>query len=224
MLKEVAEASSSNSNMSVFLYVIVTFMVLMFLLRALIGYKKYRTSIFPHLYDNYLIDYFYKLNVFRDASKSALLKKLIGYHRLVYSNISDKEGKLVNQIVTLIHSKGILVIDYVNPHGVVKGGDSGNWFVTRDGKDGKKKYKIPNPITTLREFDTHLRKVTDGKYTQKVVAIGDDCDTHEIHITTPLVTYSQIQDHIKEADCGYGLNDAEIDELFEKLGGKIDRK
>ena len=57
-----------------------------------------------------------------------------------------------------------------------------------------------------------------------IVAIGDDCDTHEIHITTPLVTYSQIQDHIKDADCGYGLNDAEIDELFEKLGGKIDRK
>ncbi len=59
LYKEAAEATAAASpNLSVFLYVVVTFMVLIFLLRALLGYRRYKGSIFPHLYDNYLIDYF----------------------------------------------------------------------------------------------------------------------------------------------------------------------
>ena len=75
--------------MSLLIYVIAGFTVMMFLFRAALSYKKYKNSIYPHIYDNYLIDYFYKLNVFRDASKSGMIKKLIGNHRLNYANITN---------------------------------------------------------------------------------------------------------------------------------------
>ena len=39
-----------------------------------------------------------------------------------------------------------------------------------------------------------------------------------------IIPYSKIEETVKASDCGYGLNEAEIDALFEKLGGKIDHK
>ena len=111
MKQLLAETASNNFNL--FLYVIIGAAALIFLFRAGIAYPRYKKSIFPHIYDNYLIDYFYKRNVFQDSSRSGLLKKLIGYHRLNYATITNNEGKMVTQIITLIHSKGILSIAYL---------------------------------------------------------------------------------------------------------------
>ncbi len=221
LLKETAEATTSASpNLSVFLYVVVTFMVLIFLLRALLGYRKYKESIFPHLYDNYLIDYFYRINVLSDASKSGLLKKLMGYHRLVYANLSNKEGLLAVQTVTLIHSKGLLTIGYLSTHGTIKGGDKGDWYVKRT-VDGKEKtYKLDNPVPYLREYERHLQTVLEDRTTQKVLALSDDCDLSKVNPSIRVVRYSELEEVFKNADCGYGLSEAEIDEIFERLGGK----
>ena len=66
MLTLSSTTSETSSNMTLLFYVIFGFMILMFLFRAGLGYRRYKNSIYPHIYDNYLIDYFYKLNVFRD--------------------------------------------------------------------------------------------------------------------------------------------------------------
>ncbi len=214
-------ATNENSNISLFIYVIAGFTALMFLFRAALGYKKYKGSIYPHIYDNYLIDYFYKLNVFRDASKSGLIKKLVGNHRLNYANITNNEGKLVTQIITLIHSKGILSIAYLTSQGKYSGSDSGNWYVKRNEDGNEKKFKVENPVTYLKEYNLHLSQALEGRKTQSLVAVPDNSDITSLHPACKVVTYSQIPDVIREADCGYGLNDSDIDEIYEKLGGKV---
>ncbi|MBR2544802.1 MAG: hypothetical protein IKE93_01410 [Erysipelotrichaceae bacterium] len=217
-------ATNENSNISLLIYVIAGFTALMFLFRAGLGYKKYKSSIYPHIYDNYLIDYFYKLNVFRDASKSGLIKKLIGNHRLNYANITNSEGKLVTQIITLIHSKGILSIAYLTSEGKYSGSDSGNWYVKRTENDSEKKFKIENPTIYLKEYNLHLSNALDNRKTQSLIALPDNTDITNLHPTYKVVKYSDLPEAIKEADCGYGLNDSDIDEIYEKLGGKVSRK
>lgn len=217
-------AANDNSSMSLFIYVIVGFTALMFLFRAALGYKRYKNSIYPHIYDNYLIDYFYKLNVFRDASKSGMLKKLIGYHRLNYANITNNEGKLVTQIITLIHSKGILSIAYLTSEGKYSGSDSGNWYIKRNEDGSDKKFKIENPTIYLKEYNLHLSQALENRKTQSLIAVPDNSDITNLHPTYKVVKYSDLPEVFKEADCGYGLNDSDIDEIYEKLGGKVDRK
>ena len=214
---------STSSNMNTLIYVIVFFAILLFSIRAALGHRSYKRSIYPYIYENYLFDYFYKTNVFRDASKSGYLKKLIGYHRLVYANITNKEGKLCTQILTIIHSKGILSIAHFHTKGSIHGSDSGNWYVKRveDGKE--KKFKIENPGIYLKEYISHLTKTLNERKAESLIAINDECDISDVRSSFRICRFSQLEDIIKQADCGYGLNDAEIDEIYTKLGGKLSR-
>ncbi|MBQ1305189.1 MAG: hypothetical protein IIY44_02195 [Erysipelotrichales bacterium] len=209
-------------KMEFFLAVVVSFIVLLFLFRAAIGYRSYKNSIFPHLYDNYLIDYFYKINVLQDISKSARLKKLIGHHRIVYSTVSDREGKILTQLCNIIHSKGILSIAYMNPGGELHGKDTGNWYVRRDDGEGMKNYKVENPVVHLKEYGEHIRKITDGKTADRVIAVSDSADISHISLqTAKVVPFSKLPEYIRNAEGDYGLNDVEIDEIYEKMGGKL---
>jgi len=214
---------SSSSNMNTLLYVIVFFAILLFSIRAALGHRSYKRSIYPYIYENYLFDYFYKTNVFRDASKSGYLKRLLGYHRLVYANITNKEGKLCTQILTLIHSKGILSIAHFHTKGAIHGSDSGNWHVTRVEEGQEKKFKIENPGIYLREYISHLSQALGNRKVESVIAINDECDISDVRSTFRICKFSELEGIIKEADCGYGLNDAEIDEIYTKLGGKLSR-
>lgn len=214
---------SQSSNMTMLIYVIVFFTILLFSIRAALGYRSYKRSVYPYIYDNYLFDYFYKLNVFRDASKSGYLRKLIGYHRLVYANITNKEGKLCAQILTLIHSKGILSIAHFHTSGSIHGSDTGSWYVKRTEEGKEKKFKIENPGIYLREYISHLSQTLNDRRVQSVIAINDQCDISDVHSSFKICKFSELEDVIKEADCGYGLNETEIDEIFTKLGGKISR-
>ena len=209
------------SNMELFIFVIAGFTLILFLFRAALGYRHYKHSIYPHIYDNYLIDYFYKLNVLQDASKSSLIRKLIGYHRIVYANIANKQGQLVSQIITIIHAKGLLVISHLNSPGSFSGNDSGNWLIRRKEENEDKKYKIENPVIYLREYTTHLANTLENRKVQSVIALSDEADITNLHPTVRVVRYSDLQTVIKEADCGYGLNNEDIDEIFRKLGGKL---
>ena len=214
--------NESANNMNFFLYVIIGAAALIFLFRAFLAYPRYKKSIYPHIYDNYLIDYFYKLNVIQNSSKSGLIKKLIGYHRLVFAGITNKEGKLVAQIITLIHSKGILSIAHLNTSGTISGTDSGDWIIKRTEEGKEKKYRIDNPAVYLREYISHLSQTLEDRRVQSAIALSDECDISNIHSHFKVIHFSDVEDLIKGADCGYGLNDTEIDEIFTKLGGKTE--
>ena len=214
---------TATSKTTALLYIIVFFAILLFSIRAALGYRSYKRSVYPFIYDNYILDYFYKLNVFRDASKSGYLKKLIGYHRLAYANITNKEGKLCAQILTLIHSKGILSIAHLHTKGAIYGSDTGSWYVKRTDDGQEKKYKIENPGIYLREYISHLSQALNDRKVQSVIAINDECDISNAKSSFRICKFSQLEDIIKEADCGYGLNDTEIDEIYTKLGGKLNK-
>ena len=214
---------TATSKTTALLYIIVFFAILLFSIRAALGYRSYKRSVYPFIYDNYILDYFYKLNVFRDASKSGYLKKLIGYHRLAYANITNKEGKLCAQILTLIHSKGILSIAHLHTKGAIYGSDTGSWYVKRTEDGQEKKYKIENPGIYLREYISHLSQALNDRKVQSVIAINDECDISNAKSSFRICKFSQLEDIIKEADCGYGLNDTEIDEIYTKLGGKLNK-
>ena len=133
-------------------------------------------------------------------------------------------GKLVTQIITLIHSKGILSIAYLTSEGKYSGSDSGNWYVKRTENDSEKKFKIENPTIYLKEYNLHLSNALDNRKTQSLIALPDNTDITNLHPTYKVIKYSDLPEAIKEADCGYGLNDSDIDEIYEKLGGKVSRK
>jgi hypothetical protein len=214
------EESGSASRLNTLFYIIALSMLMIFLFRAAVSYGHYKGSIFQHVYDNYLFDYFYKLNIMQDVSRSSLVKKLIGNHRITYASITNKEGKLVSQIMTLIHARGILSIAYLNTSGKVSGNLSGDWLIrrTEDGKE--KRFKIDNPAVYLKEYITHLSDTLEGKKVDTAIALNDTCDISDIHVDFKVVHYSEIPELIKNTDCGYGLNDAQIEEIYEKLGGR----
>ena len=214
---------STTPKTTMLLYIIVFFAILLFSIRAAIGYRSYKRSVYPYIYDNYLFDYFYKLNVFRDASKSGYIKKLLGYHRLVYANITNKEGKLCAQILTLIHPKGLLSIAHFHTKGSLHGSDNGNWYVKRE-EDGKeKKFKIENPGIYLREYISHLSQALNDRRVQSVIAINDECDIRDLHSSFRICRFSELEDVIKQADCGYVFNETATNEIYTKLGGKLSR-
>ena len=211
---------SPESKMNMLFYVVVGSMLLIYLFRAAIGYRRYKSSIFPQVYDNYLFDYFYKVNVTQDPSRSNRLKKTLGYHRIVYAQIANKEGKLVSQVMTIIHTKGILSIAYLNLKGRLSGLESGEWIIRRTEEGNEKKFKIENPLTYLREYVKHLGEVLEGRNVESAIALNDDCDFSDVHIKEKVLAYKDVPQLIASADCGYGLNNEEIDEIYKKLGGK----
>ncbi len=217
------ETTSSNS-VNNFVLIVVLVALAVFLVRAFLGYRNYRYSIFKQLYNDYLIDYFYHLNVFRDVSRSGKLKKEIGVHRIVYSNMSNQEGHVVTQFVNVIHSKGITTIAYLNPHGKLSGKDNGNWIIRRYEENEEKKYKIDNPAAHMKEYEQRIRQLCDNRKIDKLIAVEDGSDITNVQCSVRCIPYSEVVNAIKASDCGYGLNDTEIDEIYEKLGGKIDRK
>lgn len=212
--------NQGTPNMNLFLYVIVGSAALIFIFRAMLAYPRYKRSIYPHIYDNYLIDYFYKLNVTQNSSRSGLIRKLIGIHRLVFASITSKEGKLVAQIITLIHSKGILSIAHLNTTGKISGSDSGDWYIRRTEDGQEKKFRIDNPAAYLKEYIAHLNQVVGDRKIDAAITLNDDCDISNVKCRYKVIHYSQIEELIKETDCGYGLNDTDIEEIFKKLGGK----
>ena len=215
--------NNSLASVNNFVLIVVLVALAVFLVRAFLGYRNFKYSIFRQLYNDYLIDYFYHLNVFRDVSRSGKLKKELGVHRIVYSNMANKEGRVVTQFVNIIHSKGITSIAYLNPYGKLTGKDNGSWVIHRVEEGEEKKYKIDNPVQHLREYEQRIRSLTE-RSVDKYVAVEDGSDITGVVSSIPCIPYSKVIDVLKQSDCGYGLNDAEIDEIYEKLGGKIDKK
>ena len=166
------------------------------------------------------MDYFWNLFIRQNVSRSGKLNKIIGEHRIVYSNILNREGEIINRLMVIIHTKGIIVVSHLDPLGEVHGSDTGSWYVKRENNDTSKNYKIDNPVTHLREYDHRIKSLTGERDTDKIIAIAAGSDISHVHCSIPVVHYEEICDLIKDSDCGYGLNPQEIDEIFEKLGGK----
>ncbi|MBQ7223733.1 MAG: hypothetical protein IJS38_04085 [Erysipelotrichaceae bacterium] len=219
MLTSAAEASTSNTP-QLFIYAIVIFCTAFFLLRAWMNYGSYKRSILPYVYDNYLIDYYWHLTVRQNVSSSGKLKSLLGFHRIVYSNISNREGEIVNRLMVVIHPKGIVVVSHLDPLGELHGSNDGSWYVKRTSNEGTKNFKIDNPVTHLREYDKHIKPLIDNRDTDKIIAIAPASDISHVHCSIPVVHYDEITDLIAKSDCGYGLNEQEIEEIYAKLGGK----
>ena len=217
------DTANSPNTINNFILIIILAALMVFVIRALMNYRNYKGTIFQELYSNYLIDYYYKLNVFHDVSKSGRLKPEIGYHRLVYSNFSNREGQVVTQIVSVIHSKGIISIAYYNPAGKLRGGDTKDWYIERTVGEDNKRYRIENPVVHLQEYAKRVKELTKVESVEKVMAIADGNDCSAVHISIPLVKYSEIIDKIKQSNCGYGLDQMDIDSIYEKLGGKISK-
>ena len=87
-------------------------------------------------------------------------------------------------------------------------------------EEKEKTYKLDNPVPYLREYERHFQTVLEDRTTQKVLALSDDCDLSKVNPSIRVVRYSELEEVFKNADCGYGLSEAEIDEIFDKLGGK----
>jgi len=202
-----------------FLYGLVLFFVIIFLFNAFRGYKGYKNSIYPYIYSNYLIDFFYNYQIFKDNSKSGLFNDKIGKHRLIFAQISDEKGVPMSRFVTVIHSHGVTLISYFNPHGSLTGTDTDKkWTIKRDDGENIKGYKIENPYIYLRQYEQHLKGVTGVSYVDKIIAIGGN-DPMKVNVPCKLCRYEEIADTVVESDAGYGLNEVEIEELFQKLKG-----
>lgn len=200
-----------------FLYGLVFFFIAVFLFNAFRGYKGYKNSIYPYLYSNYLIDFFYNYSIFKDNSKSGLLTDSIGKHRMIFAQISDANGVPISRFVTVIHNHGVTLISYFNPHGSLTGADTDKkWTIKRDDGENIKGYKIDNPFAYLRQYEQHLKDVTEVSYVDKIIAIGGN-EPMKVNVPCKLVRYEGIVDALKESDAGYALNEVEIEELFQKL-------
>lgn len=206
-------------NGHLFLYGLVLFFVVVFLFNALKQYKGYKGTIYPYLYSNYLMDFFYNYYIIKDNSKSGLLSELIGKHRLIFAQVSDDKGIVMSRFVTVIHSHGITLISYFNPHGFLTGADTDRkWTIKRSEGEDIKGYKIDNPFAYLRQYEQHLKEVTGVSYVDKIIAIGGE-DTMKVNVPCKLCHYKEVADLIKESDAGYALNEIEIEEAFQKLKG-----
>ena len=204
-----------------FIYGLVVFVLLGFLIRAALDYKNYRGTLNQHLYANYLIDYYWHYYIRKDNSRSALLKQELGEHRLIHAQISDSQGAVVARFVTVIHHRGLTLVCYMHPHGIIQGKTSDrNWLIQRKEEGNTvKNYKIPNPLSYMETYRQHLLSKSGVSDVAVLIAIGGE-EEIRLQIAKKTVRYSELVKELTQSDAGYALNENEIEEIFRKLSDK----
>lgn len=203
--------------------------IVVFLLRFIFGWSRYRRSIHKVIYSSYL-EYYSKKNRIRKLSESAAFAEDFGKNKVLFQLFSNNGAKLPKPYIIVILSSGIYCLKVSNALGEIYGAKSGNWenIVGYDKKypDKKVKEKIANPIIELEQFSKKIQeKIIKIKTPVYKIVVFPDKSTLKIKNegkgTAVIIRRSQLQDTLINIHQSKEkiLCDWEIDALWEMMAG-----
>lgn len=91
--------------MDILIGAIVVVFVLIMGFRAFTGYSSYKGTLYQQLFSSYL-EYFWRMSMQRDLSRSSYLQERIGPHRIVYNAYRDGQGRIAATFATVFSTRG----------------------------------------------------------------------------------------------------------------------
>jgi hypothetical protein len=203
--------------MDQFIFGIVTFLVIYLSIRAVRLYKNYKGNIYPHLFSSFF-EYFYRYEIMKDCSKSFLLSKEIGTHRLLFSMAKNEKGEIAYHFVTVFYNKGIVVTDYLNLSGMIKSHKNDVYWYVKSHKDNKE-YKIGNPEIALNSYRRQIDSVLENIETKTYITLNDIADTSGLKSEIEVVRYSDFVSLLKNRPADF-ISERMILESYSKYTNK----
>ena len=184
--------------MEVLVGAIIVVFVLVMGFRAFAGYSSYKGTLYQELFGSYL-EYFWRMSMQRDLSKSSYLRERLGEHRIVYNAYRDGKGNIAATFATVFSTHGHAAICMVATAGAVAGKDTGSWTVERDGK----RFALASPMTYVRRQKKLLDSFMKGAPIEYIIAFNkadmmDEAARERIAALAP-------EAHIVSAATGEGI-------------------
>lgn len=204
-------------NMTTFLVVIVTVVLVMWIIRAIKMYPDYKRGIYKELYGNFLLYAWYVIAL-SDASKSMTLRNEIGKSYIYFSRMQDN-GKVTGNFCTIFYNRQIYSICFEYIGGELKGYiDDSRWTVFRkDKKTGEQKsYKHDSSYKAFKAYTKRLKQLFRDTNVETCFAFSDDTDFSKLKGEYKAIHYSELIDTLKNNEAAV-ITDEQIDELFKKI-------
>ncbi|WP_308623261.1 hypothetical protein [uncultured Enorma sp.] len=183
--------------MEVLVGAIVIVFVLIMGFRAFAGYSSYKGTIYQQLFSSYL-EYFWRMSMQRDLSKSNYLHERIGEHRIVYNAYRDGQGRIAATFATVFSTHGHAAICVQATSGAVAGKDTGSWTVERDGK----RYILSSPVTYVRRQKKLLDSFMKGAPVEYIVAFNTGADLSAVDCSCTVLTIDKVVEHLEQMPAG----------------------
>lgn len=195
--------------MDILVGAIVVVFVLIMGFRAFTGYSSYKGTLYQQLFSSYL-EYFWRMSMQRDLSRSNYLQERIGPHRIVYNAYRDGQGRIAATFATVFSTRGHAAICAVATSGAVAGKDTGSWTVERDGK----RYALPSPVTYVRRQKKLLDGFLKGAPVEYIIAFNAGTDTSGVACSYTVLTVDVLVDHLAKKPEG-AVSEADMMKAFE---------
>lgn len=198
--------------MELVLYSIILTLCLIYGFKAFRLYIGYPYSIYNALYSSFG-EYFYRVIIRKDASKSSALARAIGYHRIIYTTLRDKENKLKAQFIIIFYSHGIALINFMDGTGSI----SGNTKEKRlSFKSGSVKSSLKNPLFESDIYIKRLKRLYPEIPVKFYFAVSNTIDYSNLKSDYVICNYTDIVKSLT-SDSAYFMNENQIDQEFKKL-------
>lgn len=183
--------------MEVLVGAIVIVFVLVMGFRAFAGYSSYKGTIYQQLFSSYL-EYFWRMSMQRDLSKSNYLHERIGEHRIVYNAYRDGQGRIAATFATVFSTHGHAAICVQATSGAVAGKDTGSWTVERDGK----RYILSSPVTYVRRQKKLLDSFLKNVPVEYIIAFNEGADVSAVDCSCTVLTIDKVVEHLEQMPAG----------------------
>lgn len=176
--------------------VIVVFVLIMGF-RAFAGYGSYKGTLYQELFGSYL-EYFWRMSMHHDLSKSNNLHERLGEHRIVYNAYRDSKGNIAATFATIFSTHGHAAICMVATSGAIAGKDTGSWTVERDGK----RLALASPMTYVRRQKKLLDSFMKGAPVEYIVAFNAGADLSAVDCSCTVLTIDKVVEHLEQMPAG----------------------
>lgn len=180
----------------------ISIILVLSLFQAIRLYKHYKNTFYTVLFSNYF-EFFYRYHFKQNASTSNWLKQELGFHKILYNSIVDKNGNATQTYITLLCNYGVFVIRDMLSFGNFNGNSNDHsWFIHREKNQESKTFKIPNPQINLKKHihyqEKQLQLTCDG-----IIAFPQTSDFSKAKSDYSMLHYGDVISYIKQQPIKY---------------------
>ena len=204
--------------MEILLLGFVSIVIIIAMFQAIRLHKNYAGTVYTSLFSNYF-EYFYNYYFRQNVSTSHWLKQELGFHRLLYNSVLNKEGHVKQNYVTILCLQGAFVIRDMRSHGEFIGKAKDKcWFLQKKSSNEVKKCRIKNPQIELKQHIQYQKHQLDIDCTG-IIVFNQESDFSKIQCDVPIIHYNDLIEYIKQQPKKY--TEQQLITAFEKVSKKI---
>lgn len=186
--------------------------------KVLAAWPSYKGTVYQRLFGSYL-EYFWKYSVNQDLSQSGYLASELGSHRLLYNAYHDTDGREACQFVTVVSTRGIVLVCVEHTTGKVIGSDKGPWRVEYDDMTRT----LASPLVYVRKQQKFISKAVGKMRATGIVVFDDGAELTDVTCNLPVIHANELLTFLKDLYVDAVLSEQEVEEIFEKIKTQMAR-